>query len=183
MKCQQCDKQATYHITELTSGQPEELHLCEDCARGYLSTEDEEVSPAVSNLAGILAQQMAVGETAEELARLEQKSCPICGITFLEFRKIGRLGCPRDYVCFAEELEPLLLNIHGETQHTGKVPKRSAGDVRRQTELIRLRKEMKEAVATENYDRASELRDQIRQIETSAAPQENLEEKSADDTD
>jgi protein-arginine kinase activator protein McsA len=35
----------------------------------------------------------------------------VCGVTFLEFRKQGRLGCPHDYVCFAEELEPLLLNI------------------------------------------------------------------------
>src|SRR5690606_14504362 len=34
-----------------------------------------------------------------------------------------------------------------------------------QTQLIRLRREMKEAVATEDYERASGLRDQIRQIE------------------
>ena len=59
-------------------------------------------------MAGLLAQHLAVGETAEELARLDQRSCPVCGITFLEFRKQGRLGCPHDYVCFAEELEPLL---------------------------------------------------------------------------
>ena len=72
----------------------------------------------------LLAQHLAVGETAEELARLDQRSCPVCGITFLEFRKQGRLGCPHDYVCFDAELEPLLLNIHGETRHVGKVPKR-----------------------------------------------------------
>ncbi len=166
MKCQQCEKQATHHITELTDGKPQELHLCEECARVYLSVGNEhESNPAVSNLAGMLAQQMAVGETAEELARLEQKSCPVCGISFLEFRKQGRLGCPNDYAYFAEELEPLLLNIHGETQHTGKVPKHSTGDIQLQTELIRLRREMKEAIATENYERASEIRDHITAIE------------------
>jgi protein arginine kinase activator len=31
--------------------------------------------------------------------------------------------------------------------------------------LIQLRREMKEAVAEENYERASQLRDEIRQIE------------------
>ena len=45
-----------------------------------------------------MAQQMAVGQTAEELAHLDQQACPVCGITFYEFRSQGRLGCPHDYV-------------------------------------------------------------------------------------
>ena len=164
MKCQQCDKTATFHITELDAGKPHELHLCEECARNYL-TETEEQTPAVTNLAGMLAQQLALGETAEELARLEQKACPDCGITFLEFRKQGRLGCPRDYTFFAKELEPLLVNIHGETEHCGKVPHRLPRNTQRQTELIRLRREMKEAIGAEQYERASQIRDQIRRLE------------------
>jgi protein arginine kinase activator len=165
MKCQECDRQATFHITELSDGKPQELHLCEECARKYL-TEPEEVSAETSaSLAGMLAQQLAVGETAEELARLEQKACPDCGITFLEFRKNGRLGCPNDYTFFAEELEPLILNIHGETLHTGKIPQRCGGQSKRQTELIRLRRDMKEAVTKEDYERASRIRDQIQQFE------------------
>ncbi len=116
-------------------------------------------------MAGLLAQHLAVGETAEELARLDQRACPVCGITFLEFRKQGRLGCPHDYVCFQKELDPLLVNIHGETQHVGKVPKFCSVDAEQRTQLIRLRREMKEAVADEAYERASELRDQIRGIE------------------
>lgn len=166
MKCQQCDKPATFHITELTGGKPQELHLCEEHARVYLTSTEEETPANVANLAGMLAQQLAVGETAEELARLEQKACPVCGITFLEFRKQGRLGCPNDYTYFQTELEPLILNIHGDTQHTGKAPQRCGGDSQRQTELIRLRREMKEAVSGEDYERASRLRDEIRKIET-----------------
>ncbi len=168
MKCQQCEKPATFHITELTSGKPQELHLCEQCARSYLTESEEHVPADSGNLTGMLAQQLAVNETAEELARLERKTCPVCGITFLEFRKEGRLGCPHDYTFFAEELEPLVLNIHGESTHIGKIPVRTAGDSQHQTELIRLRREMKEAVSAENYERASQLRDQIRQIEEDA---------------
>ncbi len=116
-------------------------------------------------MAGLLAQQLAVGETAEDLARLDEQSCPVCGITFLEFRKQGRLGCPHDYVCFADELEPLLANIHGEIHHAGKVPRQSASGAEQQTQLIRMRREMKEAVTKEDYERASELRDEIRTLE------------------
>lgn len=163
MKCQKCDKTATFHITELTGGKPQELHLCEDHAREYLTQSDSEGSG--QTLGGGMMQQMPVGQTAEELARLDQKACPICGITFYEFRNQGRLGCPHDYVCFEKELDPLILNIHGETAHAGKRPKRIRGNTDRQTELIRLRREMKEAIQNEQYEKASELRDEIRQIE------------------
>jgi protein arginine kinase activator len=63
-------------------------------------------------------------------------------------------------------LEPLLLNIHGGTEHKGKRPKRNAS--RRQSELLRLRREMQEAIDREEYERASELRDEIRKIEMEA---------------
>lgn len=168
MRCQKCEKPATFHITELTGGKPQELHLCEDHAREYLTQSSEEptTTAAMAALAQQIAKHMPVGQTAEELAQLDQQSCPVCGITFYEFRNQGRLGCPHDYVCFEEQLEPLILNIHGENEHTGKTPKRSPKGSERRTQLIRLRREMKEAVADEDYERASKLRDQIRRIES-----------------
>ncbi len=172
MKCQQCEKPATFHITELTGDEPHELHLCEEHAREYLTHSDEGEVAAPSTLVGALAQQLKVGQTAEELARLDQQSCPVCGVTFYEFRNQGRLGCPHDYKCFAAELEPLIVNIHGETEHVGKRPKRSPHGSETQTELIRLRREMKDAVDQEQYERASELRDRIRRTEEDVDVQE-----------
>jgi protein arginine kinase activator len=164
MKCQYCEKPATFHITELTGPTPSELHLCEDHARAYLTQSNEpEATPA--GFAGALAQQMKVGQTAEELARLDQRSCPMCGITFYEFRHAGRLGCPHDYVCFQRELEPLIMNIHGAVKHAGKQPRHDVPGTEYQTRLIQLRREMKEAVEQENYEQASALRDEIRRLE------------------
>lgn len=142
--------------------------MCEDHAREYLSQSSEEPAStaAMAALAQQIAKHMPVGQTAEELAQLDQQSCPVCGITFYEFRNQGRLGCPHDYVCFESQLEPLILNIHGENEHTGKTPKRSPKGSERRTQLIRLRREMKEAVADEDYERASKLRDQIRRIDS-----------------
>ncbi|HLA86291.1 MAG TPA: UvrB/UvrC motif-containing protein [Thermoguttaceae bacterium] len=171
MKCQKCDKPATFHITELTDGNPQELHLCEDHARQYLSQSGiGQAEP--ENVAAALAQQMAqhmaagqVGQTAEELARLDQQLCPVCGISFYDFRSQGRLGCPNDYICFEQQLNPLILNIHGETEHTGKAPKVSAQASQERTQVIRFRREMQEAIAEEDYERASKLRDTIRRVE------------------
>ena len=169
MKCQKdyCEQPATFHITELLDGKPVEYHLCEDCAKHYLTQAPTEETEAPS-LAGALAQQLAVGQTAEELARLDQKVCPVCGISFYEFRNQGRLGCPHDYVCFRKELDPLLLNIHGDPKHAGKVPKSGVANSEQLTELIKLRRDMEEAVTGENYETASELRDRIQEIEQSS---------------
>jgi len=168
MKCQKCDKPATFHITELAEGNPQELHLCEEHAREYLSQSTPgQIEPGnvAAALAQQMAQQMAVGQTAEELARLDQQVCPVCGITFYDFRSQGRLGCPHDYTCFEEQLTPLILNIHGETEHVGKAPRAGAQASQQRTQLIQLRREMKEAIAEEDYERAGKLRDTIRRIE------------------
>ena len=168
MKCDRCDKQATFHITERVGEQEhwEERHLCENCARDYLSKPSE--ADIQSSLASALAQHLKIGQTAEELAKLDQQKCPMCGISFLEFRSHGRLGCPHDYLCFEPQLMPLIENIHGEKVHTGKRPRRVAKGHDQQTQLIRLRKEMQKAVQKEDYERASQLRDEIRELEGDA---------------
>lgn len=163
MKCHKCDKPATFHITEITGGVVE-LHFCEDCAKEYLTQGEE----GGTSLGSVLKQQLEVTGGAEELAKLDKRVCPMCGISFYEFRQHGRLGCPHDYVVFEKELDPLLQNIHGEVKHTGKRPKAGPVDTDSVAEVIGLRREMKKAVDEENYERASELRDQIRAKETMA---------------
>jgi len=165
MKCQHCEKPATFHITELTGNKPVEFHLCEVHAKLYLMQPDQANAQAPT-LANVLSQQLNVSQTAEELAKLDQRACPQCGITFFEFRNQGRLGCPHDYVYFEQELDPLISNIHGSTQHVGKRPKRGDRGTDRQTDLIRLRKDLEKAVKREDYEEASQLRDRIRGIES-----------------
>jgi protein arginine kinase activator len=171
MKCQQCDKQAVFHITELESGAVRELHLCEDHARAYLNQSGGEPSqggPEDAEEATPAAGALGVGQTADELAILDQRACEMCGITFFEFRNQGRLGCPHDYVQFEKELEPLIANIHGATEHTGRRPTRANSlpeGTEDLTRVIGLRREMKEAIALEEYEKAKEHRDAIRGIE------------------
>ena len=163
MKCQYCEKPATFHITELTepSG-PLVMHLCEEHARVHL--QKEEASPTVS-IAGVLAKQLQLGQSKQELAELDKKECPVCGISFFEFRNTGRLGCPYDYTHFDSDLQHLLTNIHDSTEHRGKHPRRAAASADSQAQMIQLRREMEEAVEREDYERASEIRDQLKKFE------------------
>jgi len=152
MKCQKCPKQATLHITEVLSEERfEEHHLCEECAHEYLY-EPQPKKPGGE-------------EVDEETASLNQRQCPHCGLKFVEFRNSGRLGCPHDYDVFGEELTPLLENIHGDTRHAGKTPRRQPQARQNQSELTRLRRQLQNAVSQEAYEEAAKLRDQIRTLE------------------
>lgn len=159
MKCQKCTKQATLHITEvLTEDQYEELHLCEECAQKYIH------EPAQAG--GHKGPESSV-EESDEATLLNQRECPVCGIKFVEFRNSGRLGCPHDYQEFRDELVPLLENIHGETRHCGKTPRRQPQNKQTQSELVQLRKQLLQAVTKEAYEEAARLRDRIRKLEES----------------
>ncbi len=160
MKCQKCPKPATLHITEILSEeQVEELHLCEECAHKYLyEPQPKQTGPKPS--------AASHGEEADEPAVLNHE-CSVCGIKFVDFRNTGRLGCPHDYQEFRDELTRLLENIHGETRHCGKTPKRLPQNKQKQAELVALRKQLLQAVNREAYEEAARLRDRIRQVEES----------------
>lgn len=101
----------------------------------------------------------------EPTSEVLSQKCPECGIQFLEFRNSGRLGCAHDYDVFAQELIPLLENIHGDVRHKGKVPRHSPPPQRDLSELTELRQQLEEAIQEEAYEKAAELRDRIRQLE------------------
>jgi protein arginine kinase activator len=164
MRCEKCPKPATFHITDIVEkGKHREFHFCDEHARQHLAPTDETSEQPISELAKKL---IVSGQgPLREPSPADKQVCPICQITFLEFRNSGRLGCPYDYEVFRDELMPLLENIHGETRHSGKVPRRAPRNTQQQTTLIQLRNELKRAVAAEDYESAARLRDQIKGIE------------------
>jgi len=165
-KCRRCAKPATLHITELRKGEAVEIHLCEACARDYLSpTEQSSGDPE-----DLEFSKQDDSESAPGIDPQDDRVCPSCGITFREFRSQGRLGCPHDYVEFESDLIPLFENIHGEKQHCGKMPRRAPDSSRRQHELVRLRSELKSAIEEEDYEAAARIRDSIRTIEQELPP-------------
>ena len=57
----------------------------------------------------------------------------------------------------------------GASHHVGKVPGTAEDTIRKQTGLLRLRRELEEALEQENYEHAARLRDQIRGLESTEA--------------
>ena len=158
--CQSCQKNpATVHLTEILKGKKREIHLCEECAakKGVAFKSGFSIQDLLSGLAGSAA--------AQEMAKMQQIKCPICGLSYLDFRQHGRLGCATDYTVFKEGLLPLLEKIHGSVEHLGKVPTKSGESREKGRELMELRQALKQAVDHEDYEQAAKVRDRIRAIE------------------
>jgi protein arginine kinase activator len=153
IKCS-CGQVATIHVTEIVSGEKQEIHLCEECAK-----KKKILFPSVPDLSDYLTGLIEAAGQKED-NELNDVKCARCGLTFADFRSGGRLGCPSDYDVFRKGIDPLLERIHGTTQHRGKVPAAPARKSPRER-LAELRGELKKAVAAEAYERAARLRDQI----------------------
>lgn len=161
MLCEHCGQnEAVIHLTQIVDNQMGTFHLCEACA----ADKGVEPDPGIAGfpLTDFLAQ---MGQESRP-TRSAPSSCEYCGWTLRDFKKTGRLGCSHCYVTFEDHLRSLFRRLHGGTQHVGKVylpPDPSEAE--RTQQLSRLRRKLDAAVAKEDFERAAQIRDQIRQLE------------------
>lgn len=167
MLCEECGKNpATIHYTQVQNGVATQLHLCGAC----MAKKQKGLDPgSMSSLISSLLSGMAGQEDKREHAQLR---CPSCGMDYERFRETGLLGCAECYRAFGKQLAPMLRRIHGRTQHTGHVPPARSAQISAQRELERLKREMDEAVAKEEFERAAQLRDQIRSMTAKEEPRD-----------
>ena len=158
MVCQHCGKNpATIHLTEIKQdGERLQLDFCEACATEQGVAE----MPLPTMLSGMI---QATSSTSSG----EGLRCPHCGITFRDFRSKGRLGCPMDYEVFKEPLVAMLRAWHGgATRHEGRLPRgRLEIETTVSERLLHLRRELRTAIESENYESAAKIRDEIQSIE------------------
>lgn len=162
MKCDSCNnKEATVHLTEIINNKVTKLHLCEECARKKSHQMEEHFG-----LADLLSGLADIASPMEKMENVREKKikCPTCGFTFYNFRKMGRLGCPKCYVTFEKQLSPLFKKIHGSDVHIGKIIK-TKEVVRDKTTLVsELKLKLTKAIQLEEFEEAARLRDQLRAL-------------------
>lgn len=166
--CQSCHlREAEVELTQVVGDQVTTLRLCGKCAaeRG-VATE----SQAVDSPLGAFLAAMGQGVAPLALAASTGERCPSCAATLDDFRASGRLGCADCWITFERPLRELLRRIHGGTRHVGKhyLPT-GAGDSGEADsaprERLRLRELLRQAVASEEFEQAAELRDRLRALE------------------
>jgi protein arginine kinase activator len=172
MICDICHKNgATVHLTEIIDNQITELHLCEECARQKGAQMEQHFG-----LADLLAGLADLGQQFEVVGKAEAK-CSNCGLSYQDFRRIGRLGCSQCYVAFKDSLGILLKRIHGSTQHLGHAPVKKAEVAPKRSELDILRAKLQKAIEMEEFEEAARLRDKIRSWEAKKGKINKLNQK------
>jgi len=162
MLCDICSKNpATVHLTEIVDDQMSELHLCEECARKKSSQMESQFG-----LSDLLAG-LADFEKPSEEKEMAAIKCPNCGLTYKDFKKVGRFGFCECYTTFRKFLTPLLKRIHGSGMHCGKCPVKvtTSRISKKKADIQELRCRLQKAIEMEAYEEAAKIRDQIKELQ------------------
>lgn len=175
MLCDICgENEATIHITEIINDEAKELHVCQKCAEAE-SIKMQQSFDIADLLSGLVDFPSLVEK--EEVIK-----CPTCGMSYDDFRRVGKLGCSDCYTAFGKVLRPLLKNIHGSSHHVGKEPEkivavgkeeglpagRKAEKIKvipKKDRIAELKERLQQAIQVEEYEKAAVLRDRIRELE------------------
>ena len=171
MLCQHCKKnEATTHVKTMINGKYAEYRLCSECAHelGY----DSMFPDFTTDFGGLLSSFFSNALPAISGAA----HCKSCGSTLNDIKRTGKVGCADCYDTFFSELMPTIRSIHGDTDHKGKRPGAIEYTVNEENEpekadgsnegkIKSLRDELKKAIADENFERAAQLRDEIKELE------------------
>lgn len=173
MDCTYCPgNKATCHLTKLVNGKAVEVHVCEKCIPQVSQDNlvDFDIWDAVSKLAAQKGKPDPGKAIEPEPIEISAKSllikppsettvCPSCGFSSEDVRKTGRLGCGDCYEAFETLLGDVLNDCQKNLQHIGKVPI-TLRDIRRK----QLESDLQKAVASERFEEAARLRDELARL-------------------
>ena len=169
MLCEKCyKKEAVIRFTQIVGDEKSTLNLCQECAETHgLENPILDLSKVFGKLIVNILSDLLKKQAEEEPPKESVDGrCDYCGMTLQEFHQHGRLGCAHCYDAFHEELKVILRRLHGTNRHIQPDGKPSA-DVRTDS-MSGLKKKLHHAIQREEYEKAAELRDRIRNLQHAA---------------
>ncbi len=204
MLCSICHKnEAVICYTEIVNGVKKEQYLCPECAAKYTAFDSDASGLTPGNLlAGLLSSVLGqTGVALDDDVKKTNLVCHNCGMTYNEFLKYGKFGCPECVHTFGFLLDDYLKKIQGSCEHCGKiyegtetvvVPDISfvTGNKKEEQEpaardipgvkisaedsdaIAGLKRKLARAIRDEEYEEAAHLRDAIRAMSGKEAKQD-----------
>ena len=161
MLCDECGvNNATVEFVSIINGKKIERHLCPACAHklgadSFMPFSWGDVFPTVGSF-----------------SPRQEARCSVCGSTLADIARTGLIGCAQCYHDLREGILPIVSRVQTKTRHTGRAPAtfeskkipETASKPESETEEARLTRELNDAVAKEEYERAAALRDQLKAL-------------------
>lgn len=121
MLCERCKiREANIQYTEIVNGVKTEHHFCAQCAKELDFGPYSAIFDSDFPLGKLLSGLLGVGEASEE--EQVQVVCPTCGLSYGEFVKNSRFGCPDCYGVFDLLISDKIKQLQGNDSHKGKQP-------------------------------------------------------------
>ena len=162
MLCEICHiREATINFTQVVNLKLKEFNICKTCSEEKGLTNPLDSLQQIFN--GLLFSNNEEDKKNSESPDVYLK-CNGCSLTWDEFQKDSVFGCEKCYSAFNDKIQILMRKIHGSNKHIGNRPS-TLRVVENSINVDKLKSELKEALVDENYEKAAELRDRIRDIE------------------
>lgn len=165
MLCDECRRNnAAVHLVSIINGEKKERHICPECAK-KLGTD----SFMTFSWGDVFPTAFGFGNPAASTR------CSACGTTLNDITRTGLLGCPACYTNLRSEIMPIIGRVQNRSRHSGRSPVgyeapkldkplEAAPETPDDSPEAKLRAELAEAVAAEEYERAAVLRDKIKSL-------------------
>lgn len=177
MLCELCkhnDAEAVLHRKD-ANGEDEELYVCKKCLaaadgssdagtdsasvklKPTIITPDGEPPPEfIQNFLDAAVDLIEGVVKADKLPK--EPKCQVCGSTWRKIKESRTIGCPDCWSQFAKEIEKDFLCGSYGPKHVGNIPKTTSDG---KPSRAFLEKELKDAVAKQNYRKAARIRKQL----------------------
>lgn len=164
--CDLCHAQpATIQFVEQKGAETKKVSMCASCAAARGIAQDG--GSLTFNLPSLLAA-LAAGPAVESAV-----VCRTCGLSPAEFQKTGRLGCADCYEVFDALIRPIVKKFQAGQAHRGLAPVTLSKEIQNE-EAVELRKQLADCVKAEQYEKAAQLRDRLREIDGVPRPKSVL---------
>ena len=154
MKCDKCGNEASFFYSSNVNGRRTERHLCADCARaeGFGNALDYDPMGGMRNMFDSFFEDFGgvFGGGRSLLPSFDLFGSPMRSMMTRSAPRVNLVvGSPEQTVQSAG----------------GVIPEADAADIRARREKGALRHQLDEAVKAEDFERAAQLRDQLRALE------------------
>ncbi|ENX6203361.1 UvrB/UvrC motif-containing protein [Listeria monocytogenes] len=165
MICQRCgENKAVIALQQLNElGKVESLYLCENCASDEALSSEKDLVKAMDTFSEVALDFLTLLQKEENTQK--EVVCENCQLSFEEFLKTNRVGCPECYSAFEAQLVPIIGRVqNGYKKHIGKVPAEVERAEGVQNEISRLQEKLAQLVKNEEFEEAAVVRDEIKAL-------------------
>lgn len=178
MLCELCKRNEASGVLHRkdANGEDEELYVCKECLaenspgakdgkrpkhiKSTIITADGSEPPEF--VKDFLAAAVGLIEGVADGASAKERKCPVCGCTWEKIKDTQTIGCADCWTMFGNEIRETFLSAAYGPKHRGMIPEKDSDG---KPSRAFLEKELKEAVARQNYRKAARLRKQIDELD------------------